>query len=50
METTPKTKPTKRATDSSTKDAEPRKLSQFGKAMLKYRGWGEIVDMKAVLK
>lgn len=50
MEKTPKTKPKKKAPESSTKDTEPKKLSQFGKAMLKYRGWGEIVDMKAVLK
>ena len=50
METTPKTKPTKRATDTFKKKKKKKKLSQFGKAMLKYRGWGEIVDMKAVLK
>ncbi|MDO5522925.1 MAG: hypothetical protein Q4G48_02640 [Bacteroidia bacterium] len=50
METTTKPKPRKKAASLPQKDKEPKKLSQFGKAMLKYKGWGEIVDMEAVLK
>lgn len=40
----------KKVADSAQKEAKGKKLSQFGRAMRKYRGWGEIVDMKAVLK
>lgn len=40
----------KKVPDSAQKEAKGKKLSQFGRAMRKYRGWGEIVDMKAVLK
>ena len=50
METTNKIRPKNKTSDRTENKAEPKKLSQFGKAMLKYRGWGEIVDMKAVLK
>ncbi|WP_436416256.1 hypothetical protein [Petrimonas sp.] len=50
METTTQPKPKKRAAQLSKKEKELKKISQFGKAMLKYRGYVEIVDMEAVLK
>lgn len=50
MSTVDKTKQQKKAADTPKKQTEEKKLSQFGRAMRKYRGWVEIVDMKAVLK